>query len=361
MENETHKAWKLSREEILGWLRCDDEAELARLWEKADDVRSRCVGDEVHLRGLTEISNYCQRSCAYCGLRKQNDALERYRMTEAEVLECASFAVEYGYGSLVLQAGEDAAWDAKSVSSLVRAIKKNYSLAVTLSLGEQPREVLKVWREAGADRYLLRFETSNKSLFKRVHPPLRDDVVRDRVEQLKLMRMLGYEIGSGVMIGLPGQSWDDLVNDLLLFRELELDMIGVGPFIANPATPMGADDASRFALSDSEQVPATELMTYKVLALTRLLCPLANIPATTALATLNPTSGRELGLRRGANVIMPNVTPVNWRMRYEIYPGKACLTESARQCAACIVTRIKAIGRKPGTGEGASPAYLARL
>ena len=235
---------------------------------------------------------------------------------------------------------------------LIRRIKAETPLAVTLSLGEREEAELAAWREAGADRYLLRFETSNRRLYEAIHPP-RNGEVSDRLAILRKLRELGYEVGSGVMIGIPGQTYDDLADDIELFATLDLDMIGVGPYLVHPETPL-ADPRNRLSVPEEEQVPATELMTYKVLALTRLKCPRANIPATTALATLNIAQGRELGLERGANIVMPNLTPPKYRIHYEIYPAKACIRETADQCNACLTGRIASIGRQVGVGRGDS-------
>jgi biotin synthase len=224
-------------------------------------------------------------------------------------------------------------------------------LAVTLSLGERDDEDLRAWKAAGADRYLLRFETSDAALYRRIHPSL-PGTVSDRVEQLLRMRAMGYEIGSGVMVGIPGQSWDILARDIELFRALDIDMIGVGPFLPSPRTPLGGDGAARLRAPEGEQVPNDELTTLKVVALTRLVCPEANLPSTTALATIDPATGRELGLTRGANVVMPNVTPPRYRVLYEIYPGKACLHETAEVCHGCLHGRIRSIGRCVGQGPG---------
>ena len=229
---------------------------------------------------------------------------------------------------------------------------------MTLSLGERERDELALWREAGADRYLLRFETSNRELYERIHPA-RPGQVSDRIAMLGMLRELGYEVGSGVMIGIPGQSYDDLARDLELFRDLNLDMIGVGPFLMHPETPL-ADPQQQPAAPQGEQVPSSEPMTYKVIALTRLVCPRANIPSTTALATLNKQNGRELGLVRGANIVMPNLTPPKYRIHYEIYPNKACIQESAGMCHRCMDVRIESIGRTRGSGRGDSPNYAAR-
>jgi len=363
----------MQRNEILSWLRETDPAKLAELWRLADRVRQECVGGEVHLRGLVEVSNVCVRLCGYCGLRSGNAALTRYRMSDDEILECAEKAVAFGYGTVVLQSGEDPALTRQRVAGLVRRIKATTPLAVTLSLGERSEEELAAWREAGADRYLLRFETSNPTLYERIHPPRRTEgdsslLAGERIETapwptprialLAALRRLGYEVGSGVMIGIPGQTYDDLADDIEWFARLNLDMIGVGPYLRHPGTPL-ADRAAWPDAPDGRQAPATEEMTYKVLALARLACPRANIPATTALATLNRRDGRELGLVRGANVLMPNLTPPKYRALYEIYPDKACIAESGEECHRCLTGRIESLGRRPGRGRGDSPNYIA--
>lgn len=339
----------MRRHELLAWLLENDPARLEELWEAADTVRRQHVGDEVHLRGLVEISNCCVRRCAYCGINAGNLGVTRYRMSGPEILECARLAWSLGYGTVVLQAGEDLGLTPDLVASLVRDIKVATGLAVTLSLGERPEKDLVAWRQAGADRYLLRFETSDPELYGRIHPSLGGRVM-DRLAILKRLRELGYEIGSGVMIGIPGQTWDSLAADILQFAELDLDMVGVGPFLPHPATPLGRHELP--GAPALEQVANTELVTYKVIALTRLVCPEANIPSTTALATLNLARGRELGLCRGANVVMPNLTPARYRSLYEIYPSKACLTETASEHADSIEHRILSIGRSRGRGPG---------
>ncbi|MEW6355907.1 MAG: [FeFe] hydrogenase H-cluster radical SAM maturase HydE [Planctomycetota bacterium] len=338
---------RLSRCEILEWLREDDENALQRLWDLADAVRRENVGDAVHLRGLIEVSNFCVRQCAYCGLNADNRRLQRYRMTEPEVMDCVRRAVEYGYGTVVLQSGEDYGIETEWMARIIRQIKAATELAVTLSLGERPDEDLRAWRRAGADRYLLRFETSNRELYDLIHPPL-SRKRSDRIAILRTLQRLGYETGSGVMIGIPGQTYEDLAADIELFQTLDLDMIGVGPYLSHPATPLGREKAP----GTSSHAPNTELMTYKVIALSRIACPRANIPSTTALATVNRAQGRELGLMRGANVVMPNLTPPAYRALYEIYPSKVCISETAEDCHACLTRRILSIGRQVGAGRG---------
>lgn len=341
----------MNRNELVQWLKEDRPDRLEELWARANAVRADNVGDQVHLRGLVEISNHCIRRCGYCGLRAPNNQLQRYRMTPGEIFDCARQAHAFGYGTVVLQAGEDPEIQATWMAELIRRIKATMPLAVTLSLGERTFEELALWKSAGADRYLLRFETSNPALFDRIHPSLPGQK-SDRPAILRELRKLGYEIGSGVMIGIPGQRYDDLANDIDLFAELSLDMIGVGPYLPHPHTPLGQNAEPAPA---DQQVPNTELMTYKVIALTRLACPRANIPSTTALATLNREQGRELGLLRGANIVMPNLTPPQYRAMYEIYPAKACLYETAEACHGCMKNRIVSIGRRIGVGRGDSP------
>jgi biotin synthase len=351
----------MQRIEIVNWLRETDSARLDDLWRLADRTRQEFVGGEVHLRGLIELSNYCVRLCGYCGLRAGNTGLRRYRMLDDEVLECVQKAVEFGYGTVVLQSGEDPELTCDRITALVRRIKADTPLAVTLSLGERDDDELAAWHEAGADRYLLRFETSNRTLYEQIHPPRNSSRLRsDRIAILATLARLGYEVGSGVMIGIPGQAYDDLADDIEWFARLDLDMIGVGPYLPHPDTPL-ADRNAWPPAADGQQVPATEEMTYKVIALARLVCPRANIPATTALATLNRHEGRELGLVRGANVVMPNLTPTKYRALYEIYPDKACIAESGEACHHCLSGRIATLGRQIGQGRGDSPNRGKRL
>lgn len=337
----------MQKAELLAWLRTDDPRKLRRLWRLADAARKKHVGDAVHLRGLLEISNYCSRECWYCGLRGGRRGLKRYRMTRPEIETGIRQLAAFGYGTVVLQSGEDPGLAPESIGRLVAWIKTHTALAVTLSLGEQPREVLRRWREAGADRYLLRIETTNRRLLARIHP---GEPHGSRMRHIRWLGKLGYEVGSGIMVGIPGQTYEMLAKDLLWFKAVDLDMIGIGPFIPHPETPLFALHRKR--RQDPNQVPATELMVNKVVALARLMCPDANIPATTALASINAASGREQALSHGANVVMPNVTPQKYRVLYDIYPGKACVSETADICHACIKRRIQKMGRTIGRGPG---------
>lgn len=370
----------LSARDIAGWLRESDEEKLRELWRAADRTRRERVGDAVWLRGLVELSSFCRRNCLYCGIRASRP-IERYRLTKSEVLECARLANEYRYGTLVLQAGEDLALDETAIVELIREIRERFGLAITLSLGERKESEWVRWKEAGADRYLLRFETSNPTLYRAIHPLASDSIYPNRIELLKRLREIGYEVGSGVMIGIPGQTFDDLARDLALFRELDLDMIGCGPFLPHRATPLGrletVDGVWRskpatepenalptnvpfdYPTTDS-QVPNSNEFAFKVVALARILCPDANIPSTTAVATLDGKDGRKGALERGANVVMPNLTPEKYRRLYEIYPNKAATFEEADETRRLALRQLGEIGRFQGIGAGSSPRFQAR-
>lgn len=376
----------MSVSEISDWLQTEDQTRLNTLYETADKIRRQRVGDEVWLRGLLEISNYCRRNCLYCGVRAARQT-SRYRMTGDEILQRAQLAAEFGYGTVVIQSGEDTSLDAEFIADVVRNIKKRFSLAITLSLGERSENEWIAWKKAGADRYLLRFETSNPILYKALHPQPNDPNYPHRIVQLKRLREIGYEIGGGVMIGLPGQTFDDLANDLAVFRELDLDMIGNGPYLPHPNTPLGnlkrqngfwrssalnlaqsgitfsnkGEVDPYFCYPESEQqVPNTNDIAFKVVALTRILCPNANIPSTTAVATLDGASGRKNALERGANVVMPNITPEKYRALYEIYPNKAASHEEADATRRLALKQIAEIGRRVGVGPGASRSFIER-
>ena len=351
----------MNHAEIVAWLEERDPQKLDRLWQEADQTRRENVGDEIHLRGLIEISNYCSQHCTYCGIRADNRQVIRYRLREEEILQSVQQAVRFGYGTVVLQSGEDPGLTGTWLERVIRRIKEEADLAVTLSLGERSLDDLIRWRRAGADRYLLRFETSNRKLFEWMHPGRKGEADR-RIEMLRELRALGYEVGSGVMIGLPGQTYDDLARDVELFQELKLDMIGVGPYLPHPATPLGAASAKPEqppqVVDAANQVTADFLTTCKVVALARLVCPKSNIPATTALAAIKGEAGRAAALDRGANVIMPNVTPEQYRVLYEIYPEKACLVETAETVDRSIRDLVDHLGRTIGQGRGDSPAFL---
>ena len=323
----------LSKEELVQML--SDESVNDFLFKTADEVRKEHVGDEVHLRGLIEFSNICKCNCKYCGLRKDNPELERYRLSIEEAYNFAKKAKEYGYKTVVLQSGEDSYYSVERLVKLLQDIKK-LDLAITLSIGERSFEEYKAFKEAGADRYLIRIETTDKKLYKKMHPNMSFE---NRVRCLKDLKTLGYEVGTGCLVGLPEQSIDSLANDILSFKEIDADMIGIGPFIPNQNTPLKDAKGGTFE------------MALKVMALTRILLPTINIPATTAMETLN-SNGRLIALQSGANVVMPNVTEGDYRRKYEIYPGKICVGDTPAHCRGCISTKIQSIGRTVSTDYG---------
>jgi len=309
------------------------------LYARADEVRRRSVGDEVHLRGIVEFSNHCRRRCDYCGIRAANPAVRRYRMTPDEIVAQAVQARDWGFGTVVLQSGEDPWFTAERMCDLLRRIRAEADVAVTLSIGERPTEEYRRFREAGCDRYLLRFETSDRTVFAKIHP---DDDYDARLACLESLRAAGIQVGSGFMIGLPFGGLEVLARDILFATELDLDMIGCGPFIAHPDTPLGG------------QAPGWDREVYfKAIAILRLLNPLAHIPATTAFDALCP-NGRDLVLTRGGNVFMPNITPARYRADYQLYPNKPCVDEDGGACARCVIRRLERLNRPPGRGRGDS-------
>ena len=316
----------LTFDEVVVLLRSNDD----NLFKAANKVREQFKGNEVHLRGLIEFTNICKSSCKYCGLRSENRIIDRYRLSKEEIISLARHGAEGGYKTIVLQGGEDAFFSADLISEIIREIKKN-DIALTLSIGERSFEDYKQFKEAGADRYLIRIETTDKTLYSTLHPKMSFE---NRLRCLKDLQKLGYETGSGCLVGLPEQTVEMLARDILFFKENNFDMIGIGPFIPHPNTP----------LKDCESWTDNFKMSLRVMALTRLLLPDINIPATTAMETLNP-NGRIIALQSGANVVMPNITSVEYRPKYEIYPNKICLNDSADKCRVCITAKIESIGR----------------
>ena len=350
----------MNRSEVLAWLMEESPDRLETLWNLADEARRKYVGNCVHIRGLVEFSNNCRSHCHYCGMRSDRKSLTRYRMTEEEIITSARESVNRGYGSIVMQSGEDPELDIGRLAGIIRTIKRDTSLAVTLSCGERSEEELAALHEAGADRYYLRFETSDRGLWKRIHPSGMTDA-QHRLDILPRIRALGYETGSGILVGIPGQTLSSLAEDLEWFQRLDLDMIGCGPYVPHKDTPSGHAYVHPDSRGMNElQTPNTNRMTYKVMALARLLCPSVNIPTTTSLATLDLKTGHHLSLQRGANVLMVNLTPLRYRSLYEIYPSKAGIDESAQAQLDRVKSLLCGLGRIAGEGPGTSPNYEAR-
>ena len=305
-----------------------DDSQKEELFALADKIRRENVGDEVHLRGLIEFSNVCKNGCKYCGLRSSNKAISRYRISKDEILSCAKNAVDLGYKTIVLQSGEDEYYDCNRMTDIISSIKE-LDVALTLSIGERSTEEYKAFRDAGADRYLIRIETTDRKLYEQMHPNMSFD---NRLRCINDLRKIGYETGTGCLVGLPNQTVESLAEDILFFKEINADMVGIGPFIPHPQTPLGKENKGSFMLA------------LKVMALTRIMLPDINIPATTAMETINP-NGRIIALQSGANVVMPNVTSTQYRAKYEIYPDKICLNDNPNKCRNCIEAKIKSIGR----------------
>lgn len=324
---------EFSRNDIIEILKDDSNNDW--LFSLADKTREEYVGDEVHLRGLIEFSNICKRQCKYCGLRCEDKFIDRYRISKENIISYAEHAVNMGYKTIVLQSGEDEYYNTDLMCEIIAGIKK-LGVALTLSIGEKTYEEYKAFKEAGADRYLIRIETTDKTLYNQMHPNMDFD---NRVRCLENLGRLGYEVGTGCLVGLPNQTIESLADDILFFKEINADMVGIGPFIPHPHTPLKDSATGSFTLA------------LKVMALTRILLKDINIPATTAMETLNP-NGRIIALQSGANVVMPNVTTTEYRAKYEIYPNKICINENPDKCKGCISAKIHSIGRTVSTSFG---------
>ncbi|MBF0544095.1 MAG: [FeFe] hydrogenase H-cluster radical SAM maturase HydE [Candidatus Riflebacteria bacterium] len=307
-----------------------------QLFTAADELRKQSLGDDVYLRGLVEFSNYCSCGCAYCGISWHNKSIQRYRMSSEEIFETVKYAFGLGFRSFVLQSGEDKFYDERTVVKILDKLKNVFDCAITLSIGEWSKESLRNFRCAGADRYLLRIETSDPDLFSRLHPDSKWD---DRHRCLQDIKELGFQTGSGILIGLPGQGPESLYQDFKYLLALDPEMVGVGPFIPHPETPLKNEKCGDLDT------------TLTFLALLRLFLPRSFLPATTAMGSIHP-EGRKLALLAGANVLMPNVSPTENRAMYELYPGKICITDDALKCHKCMESWVSKMNRRTNLGKG---------
>ncbi len=315
----------------------DGEA-AARLRERAVAVRRSIYGDAVFTRGLIEISSFCKNDCLYCGIRRSNANAQRYRLTGEEILLCAQEGYRLGFRTFVLQGGEDGYYTDSVLWDIIRALKRRFpDCAVTLSLGERSLDSYRALRQAGADRYLLRHETADRAHYGALHP--REMSFDNRMRCLQDLRTLGYQVGCGFMVGSPGQTPETLAKDLAFVAAFQPDMCGIGPFIPHRDTPFRDRPAGSVEL------------TCFLLSVIRLLCPAVLLPATTALGTLHP-QGRELGIQSGANVVMPNLSPLSVRKKYALYDNKLCTGEESAQCRACLEQRMRSIGYELVTHRG---------
>jgi biotin synthase len=354
--DETINKGLFSEDNLVSLLSITGKEEMDYLFKKAYEIKTRYVGKVVYLRGLIELSNICRKNCYYCGIRKDNFKVNRYLMTKNEIIETARLSWQWGYGSVVLQAGETISEKyIDFIADVVRSIKRisNGELGITLSLGEQSKEAYKLWYEAGAHRYLLRIETSAPALYKILHPD--DHSFEARFNCLNSLKEQGYMLGTGVMIGLPGQTVEHLARDIKFFRAIDADMIGMGPYIPHPETPL-SDKNNGFEILKNERLN----LSLRMIATVRAVLKDVNIASTTALQSLN-VSGREMGLMAGANIIMPNVTDFKYKKDYILYDNKPCIGENAVLCKDCLASRIKSIGEQIGYNKtGDSPHFQRR-
>ena len=328
----------LPRAELAGLIREISDGDMPYLFDAARETARSRFGNHIYTRGLIEFTNYCRCDCYYCGIRRSNRQAERYRLTQEEILACCRAGYALGFRTFVLQGGEDPYFTDERICELVRAIKSSWpDCAVTLSIGEKEHSSYRLYRKAGADRYLLRHETASPAHYRRLHPP--EQTPQRRRQCLWSLKELGYQVGAGFMVGSPYQTPENLADDLLFLHELSPQMAGIGPFIPHHQTPFSAFPAG------------TLRQTLLMVALTRLILPNALLPATTALGTIAP-DGRDRGVLAGANVVMPNLSPVGVRKQYALYDNKICTGDEAAECRACLQNRMRSIGYELAVDRG---------
>jgi biotin synthase len=351
LENES-----FTRENLLSLLKTEGE-DRTLLFKKSSEVKEKYIGKKVWFRGLIEFSNICGKDCLYCGIRKGNINITRYSLTDDEILEAAKFAWLNRYGSIALQSGElESKYVTDRIENLLLKIKElsNGELGITLSVGEQSPEVYRRWYAAGAHRYLLRVETTNQALYNKIHPDDSKHDFRRRLDCLKSLQDIGYQTGTGVMIGLPFQTLDDLAGDLLFMKEFNIDMCGMGPYVEHTDTPLAEHSGNLLPLKDRFD------LTLKMIALIRIMMKDINIVAATALQAIDPI-GREKAVKIGANILMPNITPGKYRDSYKLYDNKPCTDDSAEDCQSCLEARVTLADAEVIYSEwGDSAHYLKR-
>lgn len=328
----------LPRAELAGLIREISDGDMPYLFDAARETARSRFGNRIYTRGLIEFTNYCRCDCYYCGIRRSNRQAERYRLTQEEILACCRAGYALGFRTFVLQGGEDPYFTDERICRIVSAVKSSWpDCAVTLSIGEKEHSSYRLYRKAGADRYLLRHETASPAHYRRLHPP--EQTPQCRRQCLWSLKELGYQVGAGFMVGSPYQTPENLADDLLFLHELSPQMAGIGPFIPHHQTPFSAFPAG------------TLRQTLLMVALTRLILPNALLPATTALGTIAP-DGRERGVLAGANVVMPNLSPVGVRKQYALYDNKICTGDEAAECRACLQNRMRSIGYELAVDRG---------
>lgn len=333
----------LEESELLYLLENYSKEAAKLLAQRANEVRLKNYGDKVYLRGLVEFTNYCHRHCKYCGIRSENKKVSRYRLLEGEIIDCINRGYELGYRTVVLQGGEDVYYTDDKLVALLERIKDKWpEIAITLSIGEKSYAAYKRYFEAGAERYLLRHETASDALYKSLHPHMSYE---NRMRCLSDLKDIGYQVGTGFIVGLPGQTAAHLVQDLMFIKAFKPHMVGIGPFMPQKDTPLGTMPAG------------TADMTTYLISILRLLQGDLLLPATTSLGSIDPL-GREKGLKAGANVVMPNLSPVEVREKYALYDGKVCTGDEAAQCRRCIEKRIEQAGYKVDMGRGDHKKFI---
>ncbi|WP_459836416.1 [FeFe] hydrogenase H-cluster radical SAM maturase HydE [Clostridium carnis] len=340
--NKLYTTNNASKEELIFLLDNISKEDIEYLTEKAHETRMKSYGNKVYMRGLIEFTNFCKKDCTYCGIRRSNKNADRYRLSFEDIMECADIGDRLGYKTYVLQGGEDDYFTDDVMIKIIKGIKNKYpNNAITLSLGERSFESYKKMFEAGADRYLLRHETATKKLYESLHPGASFENRRDCLKNLK---EIGYQVGAGFMVGIPGQTNEDLANDLIFVKELEPHMCGIGPFIPHKDTPLKDEKAGT--------VEKTTIM----LSLIRLMLPNILLPSTTALGSIDKL-GREKGIKAGGNVVMPNLSPTSVREKYSLYDGKICTGDEAAECRMCIEGRIRRAGFEVEVTRGDNIAW----
>lgn len=324
---ETHS---LTNEEFVLLLSHTSEPLSEYLFEKSRKMTQKYFGNRIYTRGLIEFTNHCNSNCLYCGIRRANSNIDRYRLSKDEIMDCCREGYSLGFRTFVLQGGEDSFYTDSKMIDIISTIKESYpDCALTLSIGEKSKATYKAFYDAGADRYLLRHETANEDHYNKLHPKIQ--TLQSRKECLWALKDIGYQVGTGFMVGSPFQTFENLAEDLLFIKELSPEMIGIGPFIPHHDTPFADKAKGSFEL------------TLFLIGILRLLIPNSLIPATTSLGTINPM-GREKGVLAGANVVMPNLSPVSVRKKYELYDNKICTGEEAAECRLCLQNRMQSIG-----------------
>jgi len=328
----------LNKEEFVALLSNLTEQDKELLREKARQTALKHFGDKIYTRGLIEFTNYCKNDCFYCGIRRSNRNVERYRLTKEEILSCCQEGHELGFRTFVLQGGEDGTYSDEDMVDIIRSIKKDFpDCAITLSIGEKSYESYLKYYQAGADRYLLRHETANEEHYRKLHPE--NLSLQNRKQCLQNLKEIGYQVGAGFMVGSPYQTMENLAEDLLFLKELDPEMVGIGPFLPHHETPF------------ADQPKGSMELTLVLISVLRLMLPAANIPATTALGTIHP-NGREFGIQAGANVLMPNLSPTIVRKKYQLYDNKICTGDEAAECRMCLTRRMKKIGYELAVDRG---------